>query len=97
MPDSINVLHDPEAERYYAPLDGGAEAEMTYRRRPDGTMVIDHTGVPSAFAGRGIALALVTAAIADARAQGFSIQPVCSYVAAQFRRHPDWADLRADT
>ena len=51
--------------------------------------------MPPAFEGRGIAAKLVNAAINDARSQGFKIVPVCSYVAAQFRRHPEWADLRA--
>jgi predicted GNAT family acetyltransferase len=33
--------------------------------------------------------------VADARAQGFIIDPRCSYVEAAFRRHPEWADVRA--
>ncbi|MDB5622748.1 MAG: N-acetyltransferase [Devosia sp.] len=81
--------------RYVMQLDGGAEAEMTYRTGPNGAMVIDHTGVPRQFEGQGIAARLVNAAIGDARAEGFKITPLCSYVAAQFRRHPEWADLRA--
>ncbi|WP_248305123.1 GNAT family N-acetyltransferase [Devosia sp. 1566] len=85
----------PKSGRYLVRLDGGAEAEMTYRTGPDGSMVIDHTGVPPQFEGRGIAARLVNAAISDARAEGFKITPLCSYVVAQFRRHPEWADLRA--
>jgi predicted GNAT family acetyltransferase len=80
--------------RYSAPLGPDAEAEMTYRWR-DKVMVIDHTGVPPAYEGRGFALQLVKRAIADARAKGFKISPLCPYVEAQFRRHADWADLRA--
>ena len=80
--------------RYWAPLADGLEAEMTYRFAND-VMVINHTGVPPAFEGRGIALKLVKRAIADARKDGFKIVPQCSYVAVQFRRHPDWADLLA--
>ena len=38
---------------------------------------------------------LVEAMIADARANGFRIKPDCSYVAAAFQKHPEWADLRA--
>ena len=80
--------------RYVIKLSPTDEAEMTYRKK-DGTMVIDHTGVPTAFGGRGIAARLVQQAIDDARAQGFKITPLCSYVVAQFKRHPEWADLRA--
>ncbi len=85
----------PARGRYVIHLAPGAEAEMTYRKSGDGPMVIDHTGVPSEYEGRGIAARLVNAAIADARGQGFKITPLCSYVVAQFRRHPEWADLRA--
>ena len=81
--------------RYVMRLEGGAEAEMTYRTGTNGAMVIDHTGVPREFEGRGIAARLVNAAISDARSEGFKITPLCSYVVAQFRRHPKWADLRA--
>jgi predicted GNAT family acetyltransferase len=80
--------------RYMVNLAPGVEAEMTYRKTP-GVMSINHTGVPSEFGGRGVAAKLVNAAIADARAEGFKIEPICSYVEAQFRRHPEWADLRA--
>ncbi len=84
----------PSRGRYMIALAPGFEAEMTYRKGPDGTLTIDHTGVPPEFGGRGVAARLVNAAIADARAEGFKIVPLCSYVVAQFRRHPEWADLR---
>ncbi|MHA6296863.1 GNAT family N-acetyltransferase [Devosia sp. CAU 1758] len=85
----------PTRGRYVIHLAPGAEAEMTYRKTADTPMVIDHTGVPPAYEGRGIALQLVKASIADARAEGFKITPVCPYVVAQFRRHPEWRDLLA--
>ena len=81
--------------RYIIHLAPGVEAEMTFRKDESGTITIDHTGVPPAYEGRGIAAKLVNKAVADAREQGFKITPVCSYVVAQFRRHPEWADLRA--
>ena len=57
--------------------------------------VAEHTLVPEEIGGRGVAARLVAALVADARAQGFKIVPQCSYVAAQFGRHPEWADLAA--
>jgi predicted GNAT family acetyltransferase len=93
----ITVIREDGASRgrYVAYLAPGIEAEMTFHKAADGTITIDHTGVPSSHEGRGIAAKLVNKAIADAREQGFKITPVCSYVVAQFRRHPEWADLRA--
>lgn len=81
--------------RYVVYLPGGLEAEMTYHKSAPGQISIDHTGVPPEFRNAGIALKLVEAGIADARAQGTRIVPLCSYVQAQFRRHPAWADLLA--
>ncbi|MGB3339010.1 MAG: GNAT family N-acetyltransferase [Devosia sp.] len=81
--------------RYVIRLAPGYEAEMTFSKGANGTITIDHTGVPPEYEGRGIAARLVNKAISDAREQGFKITPICSYVVAQFRRHPEWADLRA--
>ena len=85
----------PTRGRYFIRLAPGFEAEMTFQKTANGSIIIDHTGVPREYEGRGIAARLVNRAVADAREQGFKITPVCSYVVAQFRRHPEWADLRA--
>ena len=69
-------------------------AELTWIAR-GATRIADHTFVPPEARGQGIAHVLVEALVADARAQGFTIEPQCSYVAALFRRHPEWADVRA--
>lgn len=97
MENTLDIHHTQAGDRgrYWADLGDGNEAEMTYLRRADGTMVINHTGVPKAFEGRGIALKLVKRAIEDARQDAFKIVPQCPYVAVQFRRHPDWSDLLA--
>ena len=57
--------------------------------------IADHTLVPPEIGGRGVAARLVEALVADARDEGFRIDPVCSYIAVAFRRHPEWADLHA--
>ncbi len=31
--------------------------------------------------------------IEDVRRNGFRIIPICPYVRAQYRKHPDWADV----
>ena len=67
---------------------------LTYQRRGS-TLIADHTLVPPEIGGKGVAARLVEALIADARQSGDKIEPQCSYVEAAFRRHPEWAELRA--
>ena len=86
-----DLHHDPVARRFSTRVDGH-EAELTYSLRGE-RMVIDHTSVPEAIGGRGVAAALVRAALDHARAQGWRVVPACSYSAAYIQRHPEYADL----
>lgn len=78
--------------RYVYEADG-AEAELTFSITSPTLVIADHTEVPDAFRGQGIGMKLAERLIADARAQGFKVFPLCPFVKSQFRRHPDWADV----
>ena len=95
MPDAIAITRTDETTHgaYRAELPGADRAaELTWVAR--GLLrIANHTFVPPEMRGRGVAQQLVEAMVADARAQGFTIVPQCSYVDALFRRHPEWADL----
>ena len=97
MTDALPIAREETAGRgrYVIHMPDGSDAEMTFARQDPTTIVIDHTGVPPQFRGQKIAEPLMVHAIAEARARGEKIVPVCSYVVAQFRRHPEWEDLRA--
>jgi uncharacterized protein len=69
------------------------EAEMTFSKLGEDALIIDHTGVPDALRGLGVGVRLVSRAVADARASGRKLLPLCPFAAAQFRRHPEWADV----
>ena len=97
MPDPIAIIRNDQITHgsYRADVPGSPRAaELTWVARGP-VRVANHTFVPPEARGRGIAQQLVEALVADARAQGFTIEPTCSYVEALFRRRPDWADLRA--
>jgi predicted GNAT family acetyltransferase len=80
---------------YRIEVEGSARpAELTWIARGS-TRIANHTFVPPEARGQGIAQKLVEAIVADAREQGFTIEPACSYVYALFKRHPEWADVRA--
>ncbi len=86
--------HAPDGSkgRYVIRRDG-AEAELTYTVVSPTEVTADHTGVPDAFRGTGAGRALVERLLADARAEGFRVVPLCPFVIGLARRHPDWADV----
>lgn len=90
---SAAIEHQPARQRFATRVDGH-EAELDYHRDGD-VLVITHTGVPQAIGGRGIAGALVKAAMDHARAEGLRVHPACSYAEVWMRRHPEYADLQA--
>ena len=96
MDGTTITRHDEGAKGEYRAAVEGSDAigRLTYQRRGN-TLIADHTLVPPEIGGKGVAGKLVEALIADARKSGDKIDPQCSYVEAAFRRHPEWAELRA--
>jgi uncharacterized protein len=71
----------------------GKEAELTYSITTPTLIIADHTGVPDSFRGTGAGLALVEALVDAARADGFKVVPLCPFVNATRKKHPEWADV----
>lgn len=94
-PRSVRIMHtETETKGRYTYSEPGREAaELTYSKLGETSIIIDHTGVPDAWRGEGIGLLLVARAVEDARAGAKTILPLCPFAAAQFRRHPEWADV----
>ena len=94
----VTIRHEERGDRgrYVATVAGSDHTgHLDWVARGEGVRAATHTLVPPAIGGQGVAAKLVEALVADARAQSFRIDPRCSYVEALFRRHKDWADLRA--
>ena len=87
----MNVVNNLAASRFETTVDGHL-CVCQYRLFGKVLMLV-HTGVPSALRGRGIAAALVRAALDHARAKGLKVRPDCSYAATYIERHPETQDL----
>lgn len=93
----VTVEHHPDEHRFVVRVGAGdaEDAELTYAR-PDGrTIDLQHTAVPAAGRGRGVADALARAAFGYARAEGLRVVPTCPFVRAWLTRHPEERDLIA--
>jgi uncharacterized protein len=89
---SIAVRDAPERGRYEATIDGALAGVAAYRTRP-GRIVFVHTEVGEGFEGRGVGSALAHAVLEDVRARGLMAVPMCPFIAAHIRRHPEFRDL----
>jgi uncharacterized protein len=90
----LDIVHDPAAARFEAVVDG--QRCSCHYRLYGKLMMLTHTGVPQALRGRGIAGALVQAALDHARERGLKVRPDCSYAEAYMQRHPATLELLHD-
>mgnify|MGYP003549192691 CR=1 FL=1 len=98
MADITVTREEAEAGGRYVAIVDRLESEMTFaraKRAGKNVMIINHTGVPSALAGRGVGLALLARAVEDARAEKFRIVPNCSFTRVMLQRHKEWQDVLA--
>jgi uncharacterized protein len=93
------VVRDvPQEQRYEITVDGQRAGFAAYVDRPGGEgggqrRVFTHTEIDDAYAGQGLAGVLVSAALDAVRASGRRAVPVCPYVSAFLKRHPEYDDL----
>lgn len=90
----MEIIHKNNAENgfFLAEEDGKRMGYISYEWTDGPVFAIMHTVVEDEFQGRGVAKALLTAAVNYARENGSQIYPVCSYVVKQFER-PEYDDV----
>ena len=74
-------------------VEGVQAGKMDILIRQD-KLTVFHTEVDESHEGKGFAKLLLQELVAKARAENLKIKPLCPYVHAQFKRHPDeYADV----
>ncbi len=89
---SFPITHNEGQSRFEAEVEG-RQCVADYHLAGD-VMVMTHTYVPPPLEGRGVAAALVAAALEHARQRSLKVDPRCSYVRVYMRRHPETQSLR---
>jgi len=79
--DKPPIQHDTKAMRFFRVYEQG-ECEITYTMPKPNVMSIDHTVVPKALEGKGIAAEMATFALDYAQSKSYKVVPVCSYIEA---------------
>jgi len=94
----MEILHKDDGKEgiFYMEKKGETVAEMTYIRRGDDQIMIDHTEVDASLEGTGAAKELLATAVDYARKNALKIVPLCPYVKHQFEKEPEkYADVVA--
>lgn len=91
VPDEIEIRHDLAAQQFRVESNG-AVAELQYRRDHDSITFL-HTEVPESWRGQGIAQQLARSGLEYARREKLHVIPLCPYVNAYIKRHPEYQPL----
>ena len=94
--DAVTVAHRPDERRYELLLGREHAGELVYRDRGANVVAFLHTEVDGSLRRRGLGSTLVAGALDDARARGLRVVPLCPFVDAYVRRHPEYDELVVD-
>ena len=86
------TIENNEAKHRFETHIGDQLAVLEYTRAT-GLIVYNHTEVPENLEGQGIASQLAKVALDFARDNELKVMPLCPYVAAYIRRHPEYKEL----
>ncbi|MEO8515474.1 MAG: GNAT family N-acetyltransferase [Flavobacterium sp.] len=70
-------------------------AFIEYILTNENIMFLTHTEVPIALEGKGVGSAIVSKTLQYIKEKGYTLAPLCSFVAAYVKRHPDWKSILA--
>lgn len=89
--DELEVNNNPAKNRFETWIDGEL-SKLDYME--DGnTIVMTHVGVHPSHRGQGVAGKVTEAALEYAKGKSLRVIPMCSYVGAYIRRHPEYIAL----
>jgi predicted GNAT family acetyltransferase len=89
-PDAV-VERDESTSRFV--IRSGKEHPFLRYNQIGSHIVLEHTEVPRAQQGQGLAGALAKAALEYARENNLSVIPVCPFVLSYLSRHPEYQSL----
>ena len=85
---------NPAKHRYEARAGERVLGFVLYREEP-GRITLVHTEVESELEHRGVGSQLVAGTLEDIRSRGLTVVPICPFVRAFIRRHPEYAEVVA--
>ena len=95
MESPIKHRENDRMGMFYIEGEKGTIAELTYTKKENGIIIIDHTEVKRQYEGQGHATKLVAAAVHFARNNNLKVEPLCPFAEVMFERYKEYKDVRA--
>jgi uncharacterized protein len=89
--EPIAIVHNEEASRFEANIEG--QLALVEYRREEQRIAYTHTEVPEELEGQGIGSQLARHVLDYAREEKLRVLPLCPFIAAYIRRHPEFQSL----
>jgi hypothetical protein len=91
MNQPYTLINNEVAKRYEFQVEDQL-AFVEYIKTKD-KIFLTHTEVPTPLEGKGIGSSLIKLTLEDVDAKGLTLVPLCPFVAAYIKRHPEWKRL----
>lgn len=88
----MHVTDNPASSRFEMPLEDGSIAYVDYKK-DQGRLLLMYAKVPPAHEGKGVGAKLVRGVLEQVRAREQKAVPICGYIVAYAKRHPEFADV----
>ncbi len=85
------LIDNTEKNQYEFHVEGKIALIQYINKR--GRIYLTHTEVPASLKNRGIGSSLVLSALEDVKKRDLKLVPLCPFVAAYIKRHPEWAEI----
>ncbi|MGN6420933.1 MAG: GNAT family N-acetyltransferase [Pseudobacter sp.] len=92
---ALPLVNNKELQRFELEVDGYT-AFIEYKESGK-QMILIHTEVPTELEGQGVGTAIVEKALESLEANQQKLVPLCPFVIAFLKRHPEWNRLLSDS
>jgi uncharacterized protein len=89
MEEAVQLKLDDQGHGAFSISEGSQQLGEMVVREKDHQLTVYHTEVIAEAEGKGLAKKMLGAMVDYARSNQLQVVPLCSYVHAQFKRHPD--------
>lgn len=88
------LILNQDRKRFELEADGKI-AFIEFILNNENILFLTHTEVPIGLEGKGVGSAIVSKTLNYIKEKGYTLAPLCPFVAAYLKRHPEWKEILA--